>query len=80
MLRLVSRLRQGSAVAGRWARSASWRMPLHGGANSATKGGEKCGLPASDGNILTYVCLDCGYTELYVEREYLNEIKSKKGD
>ncbi|RKX27208.1 MAG: hypothetical protein DRP45_01585 [Candidatus Zixiibacteriota bacterium] len=34
--------------------------------------------PFSGGNVRTYVCVDCGYTESYVEREYLDKIKSKK--
>jgi len=33
--------------------------------------------PFTGGNVRTYVCLDCGYTESYIDAKYLEKIKSK---
>jgi predicted nucleic-acid-binding Zn-ribbon protein len=33
--------------------------------------------PFTGGNVRTYVCLDCGYAESYVDPKYLEKIKSK---
>jgi len=35
--------------------------------------------PFIGGNVRTYACVDCGYAESYVEKKYLDKIKSKKG-
>ncbi len=35
--------------------------------------------PIEGGNVRTFVCLTCGYLESYVAPEYLEKIKSKKG-
>ncbi|MCK5127252.1 MAG: hypothetical protein KAR42_13440 [candidate division Zixibacteria bacterium] len=34
--------------------------------------------PFEGGNVRTYVCLDCGYTESYVVKEYLEKMNSNK--
>lgn len=34
--------------------------------------------PFSGGNVRTYVCLECGYAESYVDSEYLQKIKSSQ--
>ena len=36
--------------------------------------------PFTGGNIRTHVCMDCGYTESYVDKTYLDKMKLKKGD
>jgi hypothetical protein len=33
--------------------------------------------PFSGGNCRTYVCIDCGFVESYVDSEYLAKIKAK---
>ena len=34
--------------------------------------------PFTGGNVRTCVCMECGYTESYVEKKYLDRIRSKK--
>lgn len=33
--------------------------------------------PFTGGNVRTYVCVNCGYTESYVEEKYLERIRAK---
>ncbi|MBU2691262.1 MAG: hypothetical protein KJ970_10055 [Candidatus Eisenbacteria bacterium] len=33
--------------------------------------------PFSGGNVRTFVCMECGYTESYVDEGYRNKIKAK---
>ena len=33
--------------------------------------------PLSGGNVRTYVCMECGYIESYVDKKYLEKIISK---
>ena len=33
--------------------------------------------PFTGGNVRSYICLECGYLESYVEKEYLDKVIAK---